>query len=288
MRRRLLPAVCAAGLCVLLLAGFSFGSAGRTKQRSSIGVRIRVTSFRATVRRVQSFTLSCNPTGGTLPLAGLVCRDIALHPKAMLDPPGPQPPSTSIVCAGGPFRPELSVTATASGVTRAFAGSPGCSWPGDQAIGVYYDAAENDAPDLRRSESELRCDEDPVLFEVPTPLASVVACRHGLWTPRSEQLIKIAEATPELVALQVSRLFPHDIGALPCTIHAGGAYPGRNLSGLCGVTLKNARSKATISFIEDWSSAPGKTARHIWNVVIQGTRVTAESQSGDAPPQLWP
>jgi hypothetical protein len=273
---------------MLLLAGFGFGLAVRTTQRSSISVRIRVTTFRATVRHVQSFALACNPTGGSLPLAEPVCRDIALHPKAMLDPPGLRPPGTSIVCAGGPFMPELSVTATASGLTRAFAGSPGCSWPGDQAVGVYYDAAENDARDLRRSESELRCDEDPVLFQVPTPLASVVACRHGLWTPRSEQLIKIADATPELVALQASRLFPRDIGALPCTIHAGGAYPGRNLSGLCGVTLKNARSDAAISFTEDWPSGQGKTARHIWHVVIKGTRVIAESQSGDAPPQLWP
>ena len=284
MTRRLLSAVCAAGVCVLLFAGFA--PAFRAKQRSSVSVKIRVTSFPATVRRVQSFTLSCDPTGGTLPLAGLVCRDIALHPRAMLDPP--KRSGTSIVCAGGPFMPELSVTATANGVTRAFTGSPGCSWPGDQSVAVYYDAAEKDAQDLRQSESELRCDEDPVLFQIPTPLASVVACRRGLWTPRSEQLIKIAEGTPELAAFQAARLFPHDIGVIPCTIHAGGAYPGRNLAGHCGVTLKSARSEATIDFTEDWPSAPGNASRHIWQVVIEGTRVIAESQSGDAPPQLWP
>ena len=156
-----------------------------------------------------------------------------------------------------------------------------------QAIAVYYDATQNDTRDLARSESELRCDEDPVLFRVPTPLASVVACRHGLWTPRSEQLIKIAATTPELAALQASKLFPHDIGALPCTIHAGGPYPGRKLPGLCGVTVKNAWSNATVSFTEDWSTSPGSTARHIWHVVIKGTQVIATSQSGDGPPQLW-
>ncbi|MFL5962634.1 MAG: hypothetical protein ACJ757_07065 [Gaiellaceae bacterium] len=88
------------------------------------------------------------------------------------------------------------MTATENGMTRRFTGTPGCSWPGDQAVSVYFDAAQNDEKDLPRSEALLRCHEDPVLFAVPTPLASVVACTHGLWTPRSEQLIRIAEQTP--------------------------------------------------------------------------------------------
>jgi hypothetical protein len=46
----------------------------------------------------------------------------------------------------------------------------GCDWPGGQALAVYYDAAEGTRY-LGKSESELRCDEDPVLFHVPTPLA---------------------------------------------------------------------------------------------------------------------
>lgn len=232
--------------------------------------------------------LTCNPTGGTLPLASRVCHDIALHPKAMLEPPKPGPPVKTSVCAGGPFMPELSVAISANLTARTFAGSPGCTWPGDQAIGVYYDAAQNDPQDLTRSESELRCDEDPVLFQVPTPEASVVACRHGLWTLRSEQLIRIAETAAPIAGLELRKLFPRDIGVLPCTIHAGGAYPGRNLPGLCGVTVKHVWSKATVSFSEDWSTSPGSTARHIWHVVIQGTRPIATSQSGDGPPQLWP
>ena len=191
-----------------------------------------------------------------------------------------------LVCMEDPGK--CRFVAAANCRTRSFSGSPGCSWPGGQALAVYYDAAQSDAHDLSRSESDLRCDEDPVLFRVPTPLASVVACRHGLWTPRSEQLIKIAATTPELAALQAAKLFPHDIGALPCTIHAGGAYPGRKLPGLCGVTVKNARSNATVSFTQDWSTSPGSTARHIWHVVIKGTQVVATSQSGDGPPQLWP
>ena len=211
-----------------------------------------------------------------------------MHPRAMLNPPKAGPHMTRSVCGGSPWMPQVAVTATANGTTRTFSGSPGCNWPGEQALAVYYDAAQTDTHDLPRSELELRCDEDPVLFRVPTPSASVAACRHGLWTPRSEQLIKIAATTPELAALQASKLFPHDIGALPCTIHAGGPYPGRNLPGLCGVTVKNVWSKATVSFTEDWSTSPGTTARHIWHVVIKGTRVIATSQSGDGPPQLWP
>ena len=183
--------------------------------------------------------------------------------------------------------PVVSVTATANGTTRRFTGSPDCSWPGDQAVSVYFDAAQNDKTHLPRSESLLRCDEDPVLFAVPTPLASVFACTHGLWTPRSEQLIRLAEKTPALAALQPSHLFPHDIGAVSCTIQAGGFVAGRKLPGLCGVTMKNVWSKATVSFTEDWPRGAGKTARHIWHVVIQGRRVIATSQSGPVPPQLW-
>lgn len=53
--------------------------------------------------------------------------------------------------------PVLSVTATANGRTRRFTGTPGCSWPGDQAVSVYFDAAQNNKKDLPRSEALLRC-----------------------------------------------------------------------------------------------------------------------------------
>jgi hypothetical protein len=58
-------------------------------------------------------------------------------------------------------------------------------------------------------------------------------------------------------------------------IPAGGLVRGRKLSGLCGVTMKDVWSKATVSFTEDWPSGGGKTARHIWHVVVQGRRVVA-------------
>jgi hypothetical protein len=127
-------------------------------------VSILVITYPATIRKMQSFSLACNPTGGTLPLAGRVCRDIGLHPKAMLNPPHRTSGGRSSTCSGGPFMPVVSVTATANGTTRRFSGTPDCSWPGDQAVGVYFDAAQNDTNHLSRSESLLRCDEDPVLF----------------------------------------------------------------------------------------------------------------------------
>ncbi len=224
------PAVVLVAVSSVLLTA-DVGAAGRAAQRAKFIVRIEVTDYRATVRHVAVFSLTCNPTHGSLPLAGRVCRDVALHSKAMLDPPRPGPPRQSQVCSGSPFMPQLSVTVTRNRGTRSFDGSPGCDWPGNQAIAVYYDASKGDTRDLTKSESELRCDEDPVLFRVPTPNASVVACRHGLWTPRSEQLIRIAERSPALAPFQPATLFPHDIGVLPCTIHAGGAFPGQMLQG---------------------------------------------------------
>jgi hypothetical protein len=277
--------------CGLLAAVGGFADMSEAAQLGKVSVEIRATtysSYSVGSARTRSFSLTCNPTGGTLPLATRVCRDIGLHPKAMLNPPRRTPGGKSSVCSGGPFMPEVSVTAIASGVTRSFRGSPGCTWPGDEAVGVYFDATQNDQKDLPRSEALLRCDEDTVLFAVPTPLASVVSCLHGLWTPRSEQLIRIAEKTAMLAGLQPSRLFPHEIGALGCAIPAGGPVGGKTLAGLCGVTMKNVWSKATVSFTEDWPiGATNKTARHIWHIVIQGERVTATSQSGPVPPQLW-
>jgi hypothetical protein len=279
-------AVVATVSCVVLVA--VIGGVSRAAEREKLSVRIDLTTYRAAIRHVRSFSLTCNPTGGGLPLAGRVCRDIAFHPRAMLYPPRPGPPRKSQLCLGGPSMPQLSVTVTRDSRTRTFGGSPGCSWPGDQAVAVYYDAAERDTRDLTRGESELRCDEDPVLFRVPTPNASVVACRHGLWTPRSEQLIRLAETSPALSAFQPSQLFPHDIGALACTIHAGGPFPGRELLGLCGVTMRNVWANATVSFTEDWPSGTRKTLHHVWHVVIRGKRIIATSQRGPAPPQTWP
>jgi len=258
----------------LLLAGFGDTGHARTDE---VSVRIRVTTYAATVPRERSFSLSCNPTGGNLPLASLVCREISLHPKAMLNPPKPR-----WTCAGPAGSPTLTVTTSAHGATHTFGGQPGCDWPVGPTLELYWAATQRNKNELARVESTLRCEEDPALLAHPTPLASAVACSHGLWTPHSE----LAEKSPALADLQPSTLFPHDIGVMNCTIPAGGPAPGRKLAGRCGVTMKNVWSKPMVSFTEDWPRGTGKTARHIWHVALQGKRVVATSQTGPVPPQL--
>jgi hypothetical protein len=264
---------------LVLLTGL--GSTGHASRLESVSVRIRLTTYQSTARHVRSFTLACNPTGGSLPLGADVCRDVNLHPTAMLNPPKPR-----WTCAGPAGGPTLTVTTSTRGATHSFGGEPGCDWPVGPTLEVYWAAIQHDEKALARVEPTLRCEEDPMLLARPTPRASAVACVHGRWTPRSEELIRLAETTPALAALQPSRLFPQDIGAVDCTIQAGGLVRGRKLAGLCGVTMKNVWSKATVSFTEDWPSGGGKTARHIWHVIIQGNRVLTTSQSGPVPPQL--
>ena len=96
----------------LSLAGFSSGSTRSGTRRRRVEVRIQVTSYRGTVRHVQAFTLTCKPTGGTLPLPGRVCRDIAVHPRAMLNPPKAGPQMTRSVCGGSPWMPQVAVKGT--------------------------------------------------------------------------------------------------------------------------------------------------------------------------------
>ena len=142
---------------LVLLAGF--GGASEAARRGVISVHIRLVTYPSEVRHVRSFSLRCNPTGGSLPFAARVCRDIRLHPKAMLDPPHrTRPGGQSSTCSGGPFMPEVSVTATANGAARRFDGSPDCSWPGGQAVGVYFDAAlkRHDPPCEKRVTASLR------------------------------------------------------------------------------------------------------------------------------------
>jgi hypothetical protein len=264
--------------CGLLLVGF--GSTGRAAE--GVSVNIRLTTYAGNVRHMQSFSLACHPTGGNLPLSSRVCRDISLHPKAMLNPPKPR-----WTCSGPAGSPTLTVTTSSRGATHTFSGEPGCEWPVGPTLEAYWAAIQRDEKELGRVEPTLRCEEDRALLARPTPLASAVACVHGLWTPRSEALIRLAEKTPVLAGLEPSHLFPRNIGVVSCTIHAGGFVPGRTLSGLCGVTMKNAWSKATVSFTEDSPSGAGKTARHVWHVVIKGKRVVSISQSGPVPPQRW-
>lgn len=245
--RRVSTVACAVAVpCALVWVAAGCGGGGGT--RSAITVDVRLTTFTAPkmTRRVRAFTVACQPVSGTLPFAARICRDIVRHPQAMLDPP-----AARWTCIGGPFMPELTVTATRNGTTTSFEGSPGCDWPAGTALAVYFDAVERDLHGLALMEPRLRCGEDPVLLARPTPDASAVACVRGLWTPRTERLIRTAERLPAIAALGRS-LFPTEIGAEPCAIPAGGPYRQKPLNGLCEVTVKRVWSTPIVTFVESW------------------------------------
>jgi hypothetical protein len=233
-------------------------------------------------RRLQtrSFTLTCEPPAGTLPLGARVCQDIARHPRAMLDP-GPARSG----CFGGDM-PELKVVATVSGSKTSFGGRPFCNWPGGTAVAIYWEATQADSSRLDWIEPRLRCDEDPTLLERPTPWASLVACLRGFWTPRNERLIRLAASVPALAYLQPRRLFPHQIGARRCTIPAGGPRM-TTLRGLCGVYLKHPRSNPTVNLVETWPRGHNRTARHVWQLTVANGRARLVGERGPLPPQRW-
>lgn len=277
-------------LIVVVVSGCG-SSTGSVVGDGRVVVRIQLTTFtdrgsgRATAH-AQSFSLVCDPTSGTLPLAARVCRDIRRYPGPMLDPP-----RARSVCLGLLNGPALTIVATTGGKTTRFGGEPFCDWPGGTALGVYYEAASQDGRTLARIEPRLRCDEAPVLHESGD---SVDACVHGLWTPHSEQLIREAEQAPEIAALQPARLFPRDIGLQDCTIPAGGPSPGGQRAGLCQVTIKNVWSSPAVTFVEEWTLAASATvgngnrvARHVWRVAIGQRGATVVSESGAIPPQQW-
>jgi hypothetical protein len=232
-------------------------------------------SLRIEVARGPTFSLRCDPAGGTLPFAPRVCRDIAAHPQAML-----APTRARSLCVGGPNMPGLTVTLDGH---ASLNGSPFCNWPGGTALGIYWAASRHDAAMLARVEPRLRCDDDPALLVKPTPWASVAACVHGRWTPRTERLIRIAGRVPALDGFFPARLFPVDIGARRCTIPTGGLAM-RRLRGTCGVNVTRVWGTPTVAFVERWPTATG-SARHMWRVIVRRGRPTLADESGPTPPQ---
>jgi hypothetical protein len=223
----------AAVVLLAVVAGCGGGSAPRTS------VRVQLTSYTRNVRHTQTFTLICDPTGGTLPLGGRVCRDIEQHSQPMLDPL----PQRS-VCAGGPFMPVLVVSSKGS----TFSGSPGCGWPGGTPASIYWAAATRDTHLLDLMEPRLRCEDDPMLLAEPTPWASITACVHGLWTPRAERLIRTAKRH-----VPGGSRFPADPGAEPCG------------TDICGVSLRHVWSRPLVTFVE----RSGRR-RQVWHVRVSG------------------
>jgi hypothetical protein len=271
---------------VVLIAGF--GGTSNAGGASGVSVQIQLVTFTHTPgadptnppSATQTFSLTCNPTGGTLPFADRICRDISLYPEAMLDP---YRTHDHAVCGASTVPTDyVDVTATAEGKTISFSGGSFCS-PNGVAGAVYRAAAESNEQWLASFEPRLRCDEEPVLH---ASRASVIGCMAGQWTPRTEHLIQIAEHASSLDTLRPAKLFPRDIGAQACTIPTGRPKGAHSLRGLCGVYLRDPWGTPTVSFSEDWRNG-AKKERHVWHVTLNKNRVTAEAETGPTPPQLW-
>jgi hypothetical protein len=257
--------------------------AGCGERSSAISVQVRVTTYDAPSHKAAEhrFTLGCETTSGSLPLAARICADIARHPVSMLSPG-----RARSVCGGLVFGPVVAVSANRSGHKSSFGGQPGCGWPGGTALAIYWAAANRDTRTLAIFEPRLRCDDDPALLAMPSQWDSIAACTHGRWTPRSERLIRLATTAPQLAALQARALFPHDIGTRRCAFNAGGPT-AKKVEGLCGVGLKKVWSTPEVTFAEQWSRSGGRTWRHQWRVRIDGRHPALVSQQGSVPPQMW-
>jgi hypothetical protein len=249
--------------------------------KSTISVEVRVTTYdpRSHKQIAHRYSLDCDPISGSLPFAQRLCADIARHPISMLSPG-----RSRSVCLGPVFGPVLSVSGTLNGHSSSFSGEPACDWPGGTALAIYWAASTQNTQLLTMMEPRLRCDDDPKLLAMPAPWASIAACVHGLWTPRSERLIRVAEQVAPLAGLNARQLFPHDIGVQRCAIHAGGLGL-RTVSGRCGVKITQVWGTPRVTFTEEW---PGgrHVHRHHWRVTIAHGIPHLASQSGDAPPQF--
>jgi hypothetical protein len=256
---------------------------GHASSAAGTTVRIQLTTHAGGGRVTHVFSLACDPAHGSLPFAARVCVDIGRHTQAMLDPL----PFRS-TCAGGPLMPELTVTTTRAGKTASFTGSPGCGWPGGTPLSVYFAATQRDTHLLRVMEPRLRCEDDATLLAEPTPWASVTACVHGLWTPRSERLIRLADRVRKVALIRPAALFPSDMGARRCKIPAGDPNASAFVRGTCGVYVTKVWSTPRVTFVEDWPRSTGHGfSRHRWQVVFRNGRPALVAETGPVAPQFW-
>ena len=269
----------------LTVATVAAGCAGGGS-KAAVSVKVTVQSYvfgkqqHAPKRQTRSYSLTCQPTGGTLPYAGRICADIARHPQPMLDPL-----PARYGCSGGPNMAVVTVAARANRRPSTFAGNPDCDWPGGVGLAVYYDAATKHPQWLAPTEKRLRCDDDPALLVTPRPEVSVFACTHNLWTPRTAMLIRVAKRSPAIKTLG-PKLFPNQIGDPQCTIHGGGPAPGQHFAGVCEVTVKKLWSTPTITFVESWRDG-GKRWKSGVRLVLNSGHVISVQRLGVDPPQLW-
>lgn len=175
------------GCMLVLLVGVAGTAGGEVNKRISVTVKryaYRVAPNAAPQLQVDTYTLSCNPQGGTLPFANRICADIRAHPVATLSPPaarrtcsGPPavlPPATTVrVVPWGTV-----VRAAGGGHVATFGASrpPACNWPGDWSARLYSAAASGDTRTLAEVEKTLGCAEDPALLAMPPPRTLIYRC----------------------------------------------------------------------------------------------------------------
>jgi hypothetical protein len=280
VRRALIAAFLVVALLGVLV-GCSQASQTTGVAKAHLAVSISVSEYdaKAQKRISRQYSLDCRPAGGSIPFAARLCKDIARHPLSMLDPP-----RSRSVCAGAVNGPVVSVSSNWNGRRASFAGEPGCDWPGGTGLAVYWAAVDKDEHALGQFEPRLRCDDDPTLLAKPTPWRSVFACTHGLWTPRTAKLIRIAEQVPPIPGLAPRSLFPQQIGTRRCRILAGGEGV-RHLAGSCEVNVTRVWDHPRVSLTENWSAGSGMR-RHTWVVTIVGNKGKLTGQRGPVAPQF--
>src|SRR3954451_12834895 len=224
LRRMTLRVTLATLSAAVLLAGCGHGP------RAEISLRVEAYGFTAGAPEARIRTLTCRPTGGTLPFAARICSDLARQPNAMLRPAPPQ-----CVTLGGPWpTPRVHVTGDARGRRVAFSGEPSNC---DAVSSVYADAAWGSAAGLVVSERWLRCLENP---GVSARTVTFLACHDGSWSPHARRLIRAAATVREVAALHRDGVFPRNVGVRECRVGE---------RGLCAVYLHNAWSSPMVSFV---------------------------------------
>jgi hypothetical protein len=237
----------------------------------------------------RSFSLTCDPTGGNLPLADRICANILRYPRTMVNPPPRKADIPYHICSGCALlgHTEITVTTTANGATHSFDNTGG--YYGlrdvrlDDAIRLYRAAIDGNEPALVAFEPGLRCRRDPAFL-------CVDAITYGV----RDSIVAAGTATAFSRLQPISRLFPETIGTETCVIPVGGRAPARPLTGRCSVDvrgLEKPSSRPIVVFTETWPVSARATASHTWHVLLTGYRATSKvvsvTQSGALPPQAW-
>ncbi len=303
--------------CVLLVLLAAFGGKSSAKRAGPVSVHINVvktvtydqidwplckkgqvataarpcgnapplTQEQRTTRAVHSFSLTCNPTGGTLPLANIVCEDIRRYPAAMLHPQAPEPYPGYHMCSGSIISSTtMSVSVTASGTSSSVSGQlSGCfsKSPPYDALLIYYTAISRNQSALLALGPGLRCAHHPGFL-------CVFNIAGGI-----EETVWSAERARALNPLRPLS-FPEGLGTQNCPIRVGPFASTKYLSGQCSVDLEGLEepsSKPVVVFTETWPLRSGETDSHTWRVRVSGytrdSKVISVTESGTAPPNRW-